>query len=83
MARPRKHAPGHGPTAAERLRQSLAALEARGGRVVQLRLEAEDLALVAALQQRQELATVSDAIRAALRIAAAHHGIGSALPPAP
>ena len=69
MPRPRIHPPGQEEPAAARLARSLEALRARGGRVVQLRLEAQELAALQALMADGR--TMREAIAGAILAAAA------------
>ena len=63
MGRPRKYA---NDDAAERTRASRAALAASGGRLLSLRLSADEAAALAALRVRDGHPTDRDAIAAAL-----------------
>lgn len=66
MARPRKYPPGEEPPNSAYLRESRRRLEERGGGIVQVRLEPEELAALERLKQRRGLTRDRDAIAAAI-----------------
>lgn len=70
MARPRIHSPDAPATATQRMRASRARAAERGGRLVQIRLDAEEAAALARLREAGGYATDRDAIAATIRQAA-------------
>lgn len=66
MSRPRIHAPGQEPTAADRQRASRRARLAKGGKAVHVVLTAEEAQALEALRDREQLASDRDAIGWAL-----------------
>jgi hypothetical protein len=69
MPRPRLHP--EGSTATDRKRESVKSLYQRGGKMMNVALEAEDLSAMLALRKRHGLPTDREAIAFALRLASA------------
>lgn len=78
MARPRKYPPGAAPGATARSAAARAARAARGGRLLQVWLDAPDAALLAAFRAGAGLPSDQAALVCALRAATAPDG---GLPP--